>query len=940
VAIKPWYKVVTPREDLREGKPLDASEFAVHLDQVRDGRAPQVYQNPERFFERTFLTKSLTSLAAEVLCRLSGEKTETSAVFNMATQFGGGKTHALTLLYHLTNAGPKAEEWPGVARLLEVAKVGSVPHARVAVFVGTEFDPIAGRGGSDGTPMRKTPWGEIAFQLGGERALAVLAQHEQQVIAPGGDVIRRFLPQDQPCLILMDEVMNFVGRARKSGMASQLYSFVHNLSEEARGRDNLVLAVSIPASELEMTAEDQSDYERFKKLLDRVGKAVMMSAESETSEIIRRRLFEWDETVLTQEGRVILNRDACATCNDFGDWVKDHRQQVPDWFPIDSAREAFAATYPFHPTVLSVFERKWQALPRFQQTRGILRLLALWVTTAYQEGFKGAHRDGLIGLGTAPLDQPQFRAALFEQLGEHRLEAAVTTDICGRKDAHAVRLDNEAVEPIKKARLHRKVAATIFFESNGGMTRNEATVPEIRLAVAEPEIDIGNVETVLDTLTDACYYLTVERTHYHFSFRENLNKRYADRRANIKPAGIEERVRAEVQRIFSATPGVERIYFPEKSNQIPDRAAITLLILSPDQTLEDEQRIKAFIEGILREYGASARTFKSALVFCVAQSGSLLREAARRLLAWEAIQGELPGISIDDLQRSQLAENIKKAKRDLKENVWRSYKNILLLGKDNQLRTIDLGLVHSSAAESLTQLILNQLRQADEIQPGVSPNFLVRNWPPAFKEWNTRSVRDAFYASPIFPRLLNPESVKETIARGVESGVLAYVGKSARGKYHPFHFERSISAADVEISEDIYIITREMAEEYRAQQAQAIVGTGYQTGSSGDESTDFVRDDPSAQSSSSAGTETQTKLFPGPKVGKAASKITWAGEVPWQKWMNFYNRVISKFATGDCLKLTVKVEIAPIGGMSQQKVDETRGALRELGLNDKLDEDA
>jgi hypothetical protein len=24
--LKPWYKVVTPREDLREGKPLDASE--------------------------------------------------------------------------------------------------------------------------------------------------------------------------------------------------------------------------------------------------------------------------------------------------------------------------------------------------------------------------------------------------------------------------------------------------------------------------------------------------------------------------------------------------------------------------------------------------------------------------------------------------------------------------------------------------------------------------------------------------------------------------------------------------------------------------------------------------------------------------------------------------------------------------------------------------
>ena len=136
----------------------------------------------------------------------------------------------------------------------------------------------------------------------------------------------------------------------------------------------------------------------------------------------------------------------------------NNRTQIPNWFPVDSAREAFAASYPFHPALLSVFERKWQALPRFQQTRGILRLLALWVSHAYQAGFKGAHKDPLIGMGTAPLDDPMFRSAIFEQLGGAKLEGAVTTDICGKKDSHAVRLDKEAVETIKKARLHQKVA--------------------------------------------------------------------------------------------------------------------------------------------------------------------------------------------------------------------------------------------------------------------------------------------------------------------------------------------------------------------------------------------------------------------------------------------------------------------------------------------------
>src|SRR5271156_405212 len=125
MTLKPWYKVVTPREDLRDGRPLDASEFAVHLDHVRDNRAPADYQEPQRFFDRTFLTKNLTELASTTIRRLSGIKVETSAVFNLTTQFGGGKTHALTLLYHLAKGGSKSHSWTGVRSILDAAKVSS-----------------------------------------------------------------------------------------------------------------------------------------------------------------------------------------------------------------------------------------------------------------------------------------------------------------------------------------------------------------------------------------------------------------------------------------------------------------------------------------------------------------------------------------------------------------------------------------------------------------------------------------------------------------------------------------------------------------------------------------------------------------------------------------------------------------------------------------------
>jgi predicted AAA+ superfamily ATPase len=53
-----------------------------------------------------------------VLQRLA-EKTENAApVLTLITQFGGGKTHTLTALYHLAKNGNRASGYSGVADLL------------------------------------------------------------------------------------------------------------------------------------------------------------------------------------------------------------------------------------------------------------------------------------------------------------------------------------------------------------------------------------------------------------------------------------------------------------------------------------------------------------------------------------------------------------------------------------------------------------------------------------------------------------------------------------------------------------------------------------------------------------------------------------------------------------------------------------------------------
>lgn len=945
--LTPWYKIAEPREDLREGKPLDAAEFAVHLDNVRDGTAPKDYQDPKLFFEKTFLTKNMLDLATQVVKRLNGVKTETSAVFNLATQFGGGKTHSLTLLYHLCKYGPESHDWTGVRQILTVSGQAAMPKGDAAVFVGTEFDSLTGRGGDDGTPSRKTPWGEMAWQLGGKEAFELVAKHDEQGISPGGDVLDKVIP-DTPCLILMDELMNYISRNRKSGLSDQFYNFLQNLTETVRGKEKCVLAVSIPASDMEMNTQDIEDYNRITKLLDRLGKAMVMSAEAETSEIIRRRLFDWDLEAVGANGKIILDREATKTCSEYAQWCIDHKPQIPGWFSTDEAQKQFQDAYPFHPSVLSVFERKWRGIPKFQQTRGILRLLALWVSQAYKEGFGGAHRDALITMGTAPLDNTTFRSACFEQLGERNLETAITTDIGGSANAHAVRLDKEATDEIRKARLHRKVATSIFFESNGGQTAKKsdgdaayrnASTPEIRLSVGDPQIDIGNLETTLDGLAAACYYLSVYGSEYRYSLRENLNKRYADRRATIQPGMVKDRINKEIQAVFGKSSAkVSPIFFPEKSMQIADRPALTIVVADYTQNIDEgnKAQTEAFIDKMIRESGGSARTFKSAQIWTVADSPRMLRDEATRLLAWEDIEAESGQLNYDEGQIKQLRENIKRSKSDLKEAIWRAYKYIYLLGKDNKLKQVDMGLVTSSQTSGgPIDSILGRLQGDGEVDKDIGPRFLARNWPPAFKEWSTKNVRDAFFASPQFPRLLYPDSLKETIARGVSQGVIGYVGKRGDGLYEPFNFDEPLSSLDVEISEDVYIITKETANEFRERivaeaEGKAVTPPPADGGTTGDTAPGTTGDSSESAGQTSADDDDTSD---GPVQTDFIKRLSWTGEVAPHKWMNFYTKVLSKYASDKSLNLKVSFDASPESGISNERIEETKSALRELGLD-------
>ena len=462
---------------------------------------------------------------------------------------------------------------------------------------------------------------------------------------------------------------------------------------------------------------------------------------------------------------------------------------------------------------------------------------------------------------------------------------------------------------------------------------------------------------------------------------ESLNKLIADRSASVKDESIEERIQEEIQKVFAPVQGIERVFFPEKSGQIQDRPIITMAIMGPDQSLQNDPQTSQTIELMTKEHGQSARTYKSALIWAVPDSSAQMRQGARKLIAWQDIADDV--LQLDDAQKRQLNLSVEKAKRDLKEAVWRTYKNVMLLGKDGALRGVDLGMPTSSSAESMTQYIVAVLRDSDDIEKdSPSPRFLVKNWPPIFTEWDTKSVRDTFFASPLFPRLLNPAAIKDTIARGVAEGLLACVCKASDGSYSTFLYKQPLGEADVLISDDMFIIKAEEAEKHiqppiltriivtpsqiqlKPETKQTFMAKGidqhgrdidvsllHWTATGGKINSEGVfsagKDEGSfivtAKVSAITGVATinigkQPELIP-PEPKKPAGqpqKLTWTGEVVPQKWMNLYTKVLTKFVQSGNLKLKVSIEVTPPDGVTNQQIEETKAALKELRMNDDV----
>ena len=246
--LQPWFHVVTPHSDIRQGR-LDESVFAANLAEVALGHGREIYNNPVVFFSKTYFTAGLKSVARTVIKGLNGQEDAENRVISLQTGFGGGKTHTLISLYHICRWGKSATQSQYAAELLSYTGQPQFENANIAVFTNTTNDPANGRQVSEGFTIQ-TIWGELAYQLGGVEAYDIIRKNDEQLIAPGG-MFKKVLEKCTPALILIDELADYClkASAKKAGdsfLADQTISFMQELTEAVAGVNNCVSCWAAP----------------------------------------------------------------------------------------------------------------------------------------------------------------------------------------------------------------------------------------------------------------------------------------------------------------------------------------------------------------------------------------------------------------------------------------------------------------------------------------------------------------------------------------------------------------------------------------------------------------------------------------------------------------------------------------------------------------------
>ncbi|MCC6945442.1 MAG: DUF499 domain-containing protein, partial [Thermomicrobiales bacterium] len=654
-ALIPWSDVITPHEDVRTGN-LKEAEFAADLWQVHQGNAGPEYGDPTAFFRRTYLTEGLSSLLETSYRRLSGQGGD--PVIELQTNFGGGKTHSMIALYHLASCESLAE-LPGLDSLIKELGTAEKLCVQRAVLVGTKLSANQARAKSDGTIVR-TLWGELAWQLAGPDGYALVADSDQSGHAPGADVLQQVFDLAGDSLILIDEWVAFVrqlyGGADRDAIAGSFeanLTFAQNLTEAVTNTPGVLLAASLPSSDVEVGGEGGREALKIlQHTFSRVKASWRPASTNESFEIVRRRLF--DDVVDTRK------RD--ATIQLFLKQYRDGQSQFPTKVHEADYRKRMEAAYPFHPETFDQLFEVWGTLDTFQRTRGVLRLMANVVFVLWDR--KDA--SPLIMPANLPLDYMSVATEMGSYLPDS-WSSVIAHDIDG-DSAVSLMLDRENPN-FDRMSAARRVARAIFLGSaplksiegeNRGINSRS-----ILLGVAQPGESLAIFGDALRQMTTRSTYLYSEHDNYWFSTQPSVTQVAQERKAQLKDDDVDHELEQWLKKDQGKRGIFDRVHIaPASSGDVADTPEVSLVILGPGmahvrrQLGGDGSERSAAVKGassILESRGDGRRQHRNSVLFLAPDNGDLsgLRDAMKDWMVWKGIVESKEALTLNTQQIRQ-----------------------------------------------------------------------------------------------------------------------------------------------------------------------------------------------------------------------------------------------------------------------------------------------
>ncbi|WP_422001201.1 DUF499 domain-containing protein [Roseovarius mucosus] len=664
----PWREVVEPHQDVATGE-FQQAEFAADLAKVHNGSAPSEYSNPTEFFARTYLTDGLSTLLTGAARRLSSAGGD--PVVELQTNFGGGKTHSMLALYHMAGGTP-VEDLPGLDQLFERDGLTVSQKINRAVLVGTSRGPQDILTVEGGQKIRTT-WGELAWQLGGAEAFAMVAENDASGIAPGSNLLEALFKKCAPSLILIDEWVAYLRQIyRIEGLASGSFdsnlSFVQSLTEAVKASPGTLLVASLPASQIEVGGEGgQEALARLKQTFSRVETGWRPASQEESYEIVRRRLFK------QIPGDRFHHRD--NTLKQFAKMYRENTNEFPQGCADEDYRRKLEKAYPIHPELFDQLYTSWGSLEKFQRTRGVLRLMAQVIHELWMNNDPSV----MIMPGSVSISSARVEPELL-----HYLDVAWQSIIAGDVDGSnstPYKIDQSAPN-LNRYSATRRVARAIFMgtaptyqQDNKGLDDRQ-----INLGVVQPGERPAIFSDALRRLANNARFMHGDLGRYWYSMSASLNRLAADRAGQIE----EPLVLLEIDKSLATyINGLgDRGHFdtvqvsPSSSADVPDEpGGVRAVILGVAHPHNGRDTSEAMTEAkdILLQRGSTPRVYRNMLVFLAAEGRQLdnLKEAMRSALAWSGIVKDTDRLNLTQrdsaLAKAKVAEANETVKTRLKE---------------------------------------------------------------------------------------------------------------------------------------------------------------------------------------------------------------------------------------------------------------------------------